>query len=43
MDKKEKPEKKKKQEESMKESESKEERGGFPEDVDFKKFLGCGG
>ncbi|MEO9872735.1 hypothetical protein [Ekhidna sp.] len=23
--------------------EIKKEKGGFPEDVDFKKFLGCGG
>ncbi|WP_425389443.1 hypothetical protein [Ekhidna sp.] len=35
-------EKAEKKEKSKKNSEEKEETG-FPEDVDFKRFLGCGG
>ncbi|MEP0984510.1 hypothetical protein [Ekhidna sp.] len=42
MDKKTKKLKKKKKEEPVEETE-KEVKPGFPEDVDFKKFLGCGG
>lgn len=30
-------------EKKIKESHQEKEKPGFPEDVDFKKFLGCGG
>lgn len=43
MSKKEKQSKKKKEEELSKKEEPKEDRAGFPEGIDFKKFLGCGG
>lgn len=42
MEKKKEFEKEEKLKEKAEDSE-KEEKTGFPEDVDFKKFLGCGG
>ncbi|MEP1035674.1 hypothetical protein [Ekhidna sp.] len=35
--------KKDQKKELKEEAELKEEKGGFPEDIDFKRFLGCGG
>ncbi|WP_436518021.1 hypothetical protein [Ekhidna sp. To15] len=43
MAKKEKTERKKKEEEPKEKLDPEDEKGGFPEDIDFKKFLGCGG
>ena len=43
MDKKETKKKEVKKQEKEKSQEPVEEKGGFPENVDFKKFLGCGG
>ncbi|WP_420317440.1 hypothetical protein [Ekhidna sp.] len=34
---------KKKKEEKHKSEEEKKQETGFPKDVDFKRFLGCGG
>lgn len=43
MDKKETKRGKAKKKEKEENEEPEEEKGGFPENVDFKKFLGCGG
>lgn len=43
MDKKKKQTNRKKKAKAKEEDLPIEEKGGFPEDIDFKKFLGCGG
>lgn len=43
MDKKENKEDSKQEKELKEEENFIEESGGFPDDIDFKKFLGCGG
>lgn len=43
MDKKENKEHSEQNDKLKEEERSTEESGGFPDDIDFKKFLGCGG